>query len=93
MGFHSFSPQQYTEMSKSMPMTYVDWSMSDEEVVFTTPDTAVCNYHVKQTTKGKDGKLEKSETTDTSVWAKDGKDWKCIYHYETPAAHAQRMPM
>jgi hypothetical protein len=85
MGTHRFSPDEYVKMSEQSPFTIDDWSMSEEDVIFPTPETAICMYRVNQTVTH-DGKTEKMDMLDTSVWVRDGDSWKCAMHTEMPNA-------
>lgn len=85
MGSLTFTPEEYVKMGNSSPFSIIDWSMSDEEVIFPTPNSAVCMYRVKQALK-RDGKTEITRNVDTSVWMQDAGAWKCILHTESPAA-------
>ena len=83
MGTHTFSPSEYIKMSEGSSFAIEDWTMSEEDVFFPTPDSAVCIYRVKQSVKN-GGKSEKMDTMDTSVWVRDGDGWKCALHPEMP---------
>lgn len=85
MGTHSFSPDEYVKMSEESPYSIEDWSMSEEEVIFPTPDSAICMYRVRQSLNNA-GKPETMDTQDTSVWVRDGDSWKCALHTEIPFA-------
>lgn len=89
MSVTSFTPDEYVEMGKASPYTFVNWSMSEEDMIFPTADTAVCTYRVTQTLK-KDGLSETSESMDSSVWARAGGSWKCILHTQSPVAEMRR---
>jgi hypothetical protein len=83
MGSMSFTPSEYVKMGQSSQFKIKDWSLTDEEVIFPTPNTAICMYKVKQTLE-KDGVSQTTQNNDTSVWTKEGADWKCILHTESP---------
>ena len=80
-GVQTFTPEEYVEMSGKSPFVIKDWAISDEKVIFPTPETAVCIYKVKQTVE-RDGKSDTFSTQDSSVWIKTGAAWKCILHTE-----------
>lgn len=84
-GALTFSPDEYVAMGEKSPFKITDWSMSDEDVIFPTPETAVCTYKVKQTIEN-GGKSDTTINVDASVWAKEGGAWKCIMHTETPSS-------
>jgi hypothetical protein len=86
MGTYRFSPDEYVKMSEKSPFTINDWAMSEEDVIFPNDETAICMYRVNQTVTN-DGKTEKMDTLDTSVWVKDGDSWKCAMHTEVPNAN------
>jgi hypothetical protein len=71
-----------------------DWvlksfELSDVHVAFPNDETAVLTYHVKQEVasrkKGDGGVGSFQEMNDTSTWVKDGDEWKCAIHTETPS--------
>jgi hypothetical protein len=82
-GAHTFSPEDYLEMSEKSPYTIKDWEMSEENVIFPTPETAVITYLVKQTVE-LGGRAETTVNSDSSVWVKSDGAWKCILHTEAP---------
>jgi hypothetical protein len=89
MGVMTFTPEEYVKMAKSSPYAIKNWKMSQEKVVFPTADSALCSYHVKQTVE-QNGKTETTTNHDTSVWVRDGSDWKCVLHSEMPVSEGQR---
>lgn len=88
-GVMTFTPADYVKMGRASPYTIKDWVLSDEKVVFPTKDSAVCTYRVKQTVEN-GGKSETTMNHDTSVWVRDGSDWKCVLHSEIPAGDDKR---
>ncbi len=87
-GVMTFTPAEYIKMGESSPYTIKAWDISDEKVVFPTENSAVCTYRVKQTVEN-DGKSETTTNQDTSVWVRDGSDWKCVLHSEIPVQDDQ----
>ena len=84
MGAQRFTPEQYIELGTSSGYAFIDWSMSGEDVIFPTPDTAICTYRSRQTLE-KDGQRLTGENMDSSVWTRVGDTWKCILHTQSPA--------
>jgi hypothetical protein len=89
MGVMTFTPEDYVKMARSSPFAIKSWTMSDEKVIFPTADSALCSYKVKQTVKH-DGKTETTTNHDTTVWVRDGSDWKCVLHSEMPVSEDRR---
>ncbi len=61
------------------------------KVLFPNDATAVVTYKATQEVGSRDKKTaSRSEVVnDTSTWVKDGSDWKCVMHTESPAAKPQ----
>jgi ketosteroid isomerase-like protein len=86
-GAMKFDHAAYRKMAEHGTMVITAFKFSDMEVVFPNEATAVLMYHVKQTMAPR-GKTEgvTQEMTDSSTWVKNGKDWLCVMHTETPGA-------
>ena len=88
-GAMKFGHDDYRHMAEKGPMIVKSYEFSDMDVLFPNDATAVVTYHVKQEVaprKRGDGTASFQEMNDTSTWIKDGSDWKCIMHTETPAS-------
>ena len=86
-GAMKFDHDGYRKMAEQGTMVITSFQFSDMEVVFPNEVTAVLTYHVRQivTPRGKtEGATQ--EMTDSSTWVKNGKDWLCVVHTETPSA-------
>jgi hypothetical protein len=82
-GILHFDREGYRKMAEQGPMKLLDYTLSDERVVFPTQDVAVASYTARQNfTIGE--KAMDMVSYDTSTWVrKDGK-WLCVAHTETP---------
>lgn len=85
----TFTPATYIRMGAESPFKIKDWELTDERVVFPTADSALCTYKVRQTVEHH-GQTETTLNHDTSVWVRDGSDWKCVLHSEIPALDEAR---
>lgn len=85
-GAMKFDHAGYRKMAEQGTMILTAFELGDIEVVFPNDATAVMMYHVKQTMayRGKTGSVTQ-EMTDTSTWVKDGRNWLCVMHTETPS--------
>lgn len=86
-GAIQFDHAGYRKMSDQGPSVLKSFDLSDVKVVFPNAATAVMSYRVKQgvSKRGESGETTQ-EMNDTSTWVKDGKDWRCVMHTETPVA-------
>jgi ketosteroid isomerase-like protein len=85
-GSMKFDHAGYRKMAEQGKLVLTSFELSEVDVVFPNETTAILTYHVKQGTapRGKsESKVE--EMNDTSTWVKDGAEWKCVMHTETPA--------
>jgi hypothetical protein len=85
-GAMKFDHEAYRKMTVNPAKKLTRFELSDVEVVFPNDATAVLTYRVKQhvSEKGKPGDAVQ-EMNDSSTWIKNGSDWKCVMHTETPA--------
>ena len=62
------------------------FSLDDMQVVFPNEDTAVLTYSVRQAVAERGSEeIVEQRVADSSVWTrKDGGDWRCVMHTETP---------
>ncbi|KAF0813461.1 hypothetical protein IGB42_01812 [Andreprevotia sp. IGB-42] len=86
-GAMSFDHAGYRKMAEKSPMVVKSFALSDVNVVQPSADTAILTYRVKQAfgTRGKADDVTQ-EMTDSSVWTRDGGNWRCVMHTETPVA-------
>ena len=89
-GAMKFDHDAYRKMAENGQWTLKSFELSDVQVVFPNESTAVLTYHVKQKVaqRGKD-KNTVEEMNDTSTWIKDGDEWRCVIHTETPAGNGR----
>ncbi len=89
-GAMKFDHAGYRKMAEKGSMVLTSYKLSDINVVFPNDSTAVLTYHVKQEVSQRgNGKSTVQEMNDTSTWVKDGDDWRCVVHTETPAGEAK----
>jgi ketosteroid isomerase-like protein len=89
-GAMKFDHAGYRKMAEKGTMVLTSYQLSDMNVVFPNDETAVLTYHVKQEVSQRDnGKSTVQEMNDTSTWIKDGDDWLCVMHTETPAGETK----
>ena len=86
-GAMKFDHAGYRKMAEKGSMVLTSYELSDMNVVFPNDSTAVLTYRVKQkVSQRENGKDTVQEMNDTSTWIKQGDDWRCVVHTETPAA-------
>jgi len=82
MGTETINPEKYARMTRDGQWTLANFEMKNVEVVQPTPDSAIIAYEVHQTGDMK-GQPMDLRCADSSVWVKEGTDWKCALHTET----------
>ena len=82
MGTMTINPEKYAQMTRDGQWTLENFEMKKVEVVQPTPDSAIIAYEVHQTGDMK-GRPMDLRCADSSVWVKEGADWKCALHTET----------
>ena len=82
MGTETINPEKYARMTRDGKWTLDSFEMKNVEVVQPTPDSAIIAYEVHQTGDMK-GQPMDLRCADSSVWVKEGSDWKCALHTET----------
>ena len=82
MGSMTINPEKYAQMTRDGQWTLDDFDMKNVEVVRPTEDSAIIAYEVHQTGDMK-GRPMDLRCADSSVWVKQGGDWKCALHTET----------
>ena len=88
-GAMKFDHAGYRKMAEHGTMVLTSYKLSEMNVVFPNDSTAVLTYHVKQeVSQRENGKSTVQEMNDSSTWIKDGDDWRCVMHTETPAGTA-----
>jgi ketosteroid isomerase-like protein len=85
-GAFKFDHAGYRKMADQGPMVVTSFKFDDMQVVFPNDDTAVLTYKVTQGVAPRGKKDSTSqEMNDTSTWVREGGEWKCVMHTETPA--------
>lgn len=82
MGTMTMNPEIYARMTREGQWTLSSYTMDDVDVVFPNDDTAVIGYKVRQQGDMK-GQPMDLHCADSTVWVRDGDDWKCALHTET----------
>ena len=82
MGTMTIDPEKYAQMTRDGQWTLDDFELNKVEVVRPTEDSAIIAYEVRQTGDLK-GQPMDLRCADSSVWVKEGGDWKCALHTET----------
>ena len=88
MGTMAMNPEKYAEMTRDGQWTLADFEMKNVEVVRPNADSAIIAYEVHQTGTMKDQPMD-LRCADSSVWVKEGSDWKVALHTETILADAK----
>ena len=82
MGTMKMDPLTYQRMTKQGDWTLKSYELDDVDVVFPNDSTAVIGYKVHQKGEMK-GKPMDLRCADSTVWVRDGRDWKIALHSET----------
>jgi hypothetical protein len=82
MGTMTMNPEKYAHMTRDGQWTLDDFEMTKVEVVQPTEDSAIIAYEVRQTGDMKGRKMD-LRCADSSVWVREGSEWKCALHTET----------
>ena len=82
MGTMTMDPDKYAQMTRDGQWTLQNFKMDKVEVVQPNSDSAIIAYEVHQTGDMK-GQPMDLRCADSSVWVKEGGDWKCALHTET----------
>jgi len=78
----TMDPDKYAQMTRDGQWTLQNFKMDKVEVVQPNSDSAIIAYEVRQTGDMK-GQPMDLHCADSSVWVKEGGDWKCALHTET----------
>jgi len=86
-GAMTFDHAGYREMAERGTMVVTAFELTDVEVVFPNDATAVMMYKVKQTVTPRGKRQgETQDMIDSSTWVRQGAEWRCAMHTETPVA-------
>lgn len=86
-GAMQFDHAGYRNMVEKGSMVIESFELSDMQVVFPDDTTAILTYRVKQQVASREeGTATTQEMNDSSTWIKQGDQWHCVMHTETPAA-------
>ncbi len=89
-GTIKFDHAGYRKMAEKGSMVVTAFKLSDVDVVQPSDDTAVLTYRVQQSVapRGQSGGT-KQEMANSSTWVRQGEDWRCVMHTETPLESGQ----
>lgn len=82
MGTMRMDPAEYGKMTEAGEWTLESFKLSELDVIFPAEDTAIVAYKVHQTGDMK-GQPMDLNCADSTVWVRDGGDWKVALHTET----------
>ena len=82
MGTMTINPEKYAQMTRDGQWTLDDFEMKGVQVVFPNEQSAIIAYEVHQTGE-MGGRPMDLRCADSSVWVKEGSDWKVALHTET----------
>lgn len=84
-GAMKFDRAGYRKMAQQDSLVLTSFELKDMDVLFPNDATAILTYRVKQAMQSK-GKTESTvqEMHDTSTWVRNGSQWQCVMHTETP---------
>lgn len=82
MGTVKMNPDIYRKMTKEGDWALTSYRLDDVEVVFPNETTAIIGYKVHQKGELK-GQPMDLHCADSTVWVRDGMDWKVALHSET----------
>ena len=90
-GTIKFDHAGYRRMAEKGSMVVTAFKLSDVDVVQPTEDTAVLTYRVEQSVapRGQSRGGTKQEMANSSTWIRQGEDWRCVMHTETPMEGGQ----
>lgn len=89
-GAMQFDHAGYKKMAEQGSMVLKSFELSDIQVTQPNDKTAVVTYRVKQGVAQRgQNHSETLEMNDSSTWVRDGRQWKCVVHTETPVAQRQ----
>lgn len=86
-GAMKFDHDKYRQMAEKGAMVLKSYELGNVDVIFPSDGVAILTYQVKQK-MAKRGESDGTEQlmNDSSTWLRDGGNWKCVMHTETPAS-------
>jgi hypothetical protein len=86
MGVRQLEPKALGKLMRDSPSKLTSYKVDESSVQVRALGDSVASvaYRVSQRYE-QAGKISKTEALDTSLWVKDGADWKCAVHTETMA--------
>jgi hypothetical protein len=82
MGTMRVDPDKFAQLTRQGQWRLDDFELRDVDVIAPAEDIAVIVYKVHQTGEMK-GKAMDMDAADSTVWVREGGDWKCALHTET----------
>jgi ketosteroid isomerase-like protein len=65
-------------------LSFTDYKISDVKTVRVSPDVAIFSYHFSWTGSVTGQPAKKTTAYATSVWKRDGNNWRSVFYQETP---------
>ena len=93
-GTMRIDPEKFAKETREGQWRLDDFELKDMEVLFPTEDVGIVIYKAHETGELK-GKPMDMEAADSSVWVREGGEWKCALHTETilqPQKQAEKQP-
>ena len=76
------NPAKFGQLMREAPWKLDRFEMTDVDVIFPSDDVAVITYKVHETGQ-MEGKPMDMVAADSTVWSRDGDNWKVALHTET----------
>jgi len=89
-GTIKFDHEGYRRMAEQGSMVVTAFKLSEVDVTLPNEDTAVLTYRVEQSIapRGQSRGGTTQEMANSSTWVRQGADWRCVMHTETPLENA-----
>ena len=81
-GTMRIDPDKFAGETREGQWRLDDFELKDIDVLFPTEDVGIITYKAHETGELK-GKPMDMEAADSSVWVREGGEWKCALHTET----------
>ena len=81
-GTMRLNPAKFGQLMREAPWTLDRFELSEVDVTFPGDDVAVITYKVHETGE-MEGKPMDMTAADSTVWVRDGDEWKVALHTET----------
>ena len=86
MGIRQLEPKALGKLMRESPSKLTSYKVDESSVQVRELSDSVTSVAYRVTQQYEQaGKTSKTEALDTSLWVKDGADWRCAVHTETMA--------